>query len=222
MRHYEHGTEPFRHWIIDDYFRPCLSWEIPGQNWRGWEVSYDNDVERGKRTSRDFYNMPSRIQEAFNHLRSQETVEAWRTITEIPTLQDDPFAHGAGLHCSGDGAFLQIHLDYSLHPKITNKERRLNFILFLHPEWKPEWGGQLLLTDPVGKSKVEIDPLPGRLAVFETSAKSYHGMRQVIGAKWPRLSCAVYYLSDPVELSGRQRALFFPNRSESGIPLEVA
>lgn len=217
-----HAAEPFRHWIIDDWFQPCSVDEVPVADWRGWEVSYDNDVERGKKTSRAWDWMPARLRTAFLRMRHPDTVDAWSKLTGIPSLIDDPIAHGAGLHYSGAGAFLQAHLDYELHPELEGKERRLNLILFMHPIWRPGWGGQLLLCDAWGKAKVEIDPVPGRLAVFECGPASYHAVRVIHpSVTVPRLSCAVYYLADARPTATRRRALFMSNRSKDGVPDEV-
>lgn len=215
-----HASAPFRHWILDDWFHPCLPSEVPALDWPHWEVAYDNDVERGKRTSRAFDQMTSRLRTAFLRMRHPAIVDQWAKLTGIASLIDDPECHGAGLHYSSDGAFLQCHVDYELHPKLEGRERRLNLILFMHPEWKREWGGQLLLCDGWGKAVVEIEPVPGRLAVFECGPSSYHAVRVIQGATVPRLTAAVYYLADARPTAIRRRAMFLPNRSKGGVPAE--
>eukprot|EP01126_Amoeba_proteus_P026020 TRINITY_DN2582_c0_g1_i12.p1 TRINITY_DN2582_c0_g1~~TRINITY_DN2582_c0_g1_i12.p1 ORF type:complete len:154 (+),score=26.75 TRINITY_DN2582_c0_g1_i12:42-503(+) len=73
----------------------------------------------------------------------------------ITELEADPFLHGAGLHCHPPHGKLDIHLDYTLHPLLNNKERRLNLILFLCKDWKPEFGGELQLWDSNLKSCIQ-------------------------------------------------------------------
>lgn len=187
-----------------------------------WEVSYDNDVEHGKRTSRYFDEMIPELQTAFSKLRHPDTVAAFAGLTGIPSLMDDPAAHGAGLHCSVHGSFLQVHTDYEVHPIYEGKERRLNLILFMHHEWDPAWGGELLLCDATGRAVVAIEPKPGRLTAFECGPGSFHGVRVINGKQAVRLSCAVYYLADARETAIRRRAMFLPNRSRGGVPSEVA
>lgn len=187
-----------------------------------WEVSYDNDVEHGKRTSRHFDEMIPELKTAFIKLRHPDTVASFASLTGIPSLIDDPVAHGAGLHYSVDQSFLQVHADYEVHPSLEGKERRLNLILFMHDEWRPGWGGELLLCDGTGKAVVEIEPKPGRLAVFECGPASFHGVRVIRGDQAKRLSCAVYYLADARSSAVRRRAMFLPNRSNGGVPAEVA
>lgn len=187
-----------------------------------WEVHYNNELERGKRTSRNWEGMLPELRTAFISLRHPDTVAEISRITGIPGLIDDPEAHGAGLHCSVDGSFLQAHLDYEAHPRMFGYERRLNALLFMHHAWESEWGGQLLLCDMHGNAIVEIEPKPGRLAMFECGPASMHGVRVIRGKQAVRLSCAVYYLAKARETAVRTRAVYLPNRSNGGVPQEVA
>jgi hypothetical protein len=206
------SASPFRHWVIDDWCKP-----VPYQRVSGWEASYDNDIEQGKRTTR---NIPEAFRHIFAELRNFSTVDEWERITDLP-LADDPEMHGGGLCTMLAGGWLQTHLDYAIHPTFTHMERRLNLIAFLHPEWRPEWGGQLLLADAMGKPVVEIDPLPGRLVAFECGDDSFHGVRQLSHEAMPRVSAAVYYLSPARPGAVRKRAMYFPNRNAGKCPQEV-
>lgn len=207
---------PFRHWIIDHWCVPCgpLPPGLP------WEAEYDNDLERGKRTLRDWLALPDDYAQVFEELNDPATFRHWRTETGI-SLAYDPTQYGGGLHVLEAGGYLQVHLDYARHPVLLNQERRLSLIAFLHPEWKPEWGGQLLLCDPSGRCVVAIDPTPGRLVVFEGGDASYHGVRQTARDTPPRVSAAVYYVGPARPTTTRTRALFLPNRSAPGCPAEV-
>lgn len=215
------GVDPFKWWIFDDWFQPLTDVRMADAMLHQWEVAYDNDVEKGKRTSRNFETMLPELRTAFIRLRHPDTVEAWKGLTDIPSLIDDPVSHGAGLHLSGNKSFLQIHADYEQHPVLVDRERRLNAILFMHNHWEKDWGGELLLCDPSGKAVVEIEPKPGRLAMFECGIASYHGVRVIKHKQAVRLSCAVYYLADQRATATRKRAVFLPNRSK-GVPAEVA
>ena len=215
------GTHPFRYWIFDNYCEPLAPARMADIMLHRWQVSYDNDVERGKRTSRDWGNMPIEARAAFEMLRAPYTVANFAHLTGIPTLIDDPEAHGAGLHLSVDGSYLQAHLDYEVHPTLQTHERRLNAILFMHHEWDRNWGGELLLCDMNGKAVVEIEPKPGRLALFECGPESMHAVRVISCKQAVRLSCAVYYLAERRSTACRTRAVFLPNRCHGGTPSEV-
>ena len=53
-----------------------------------------------------------------------------------------PGLHGGGWHLHARGGKLNVHLDYSVHPKL-HLERRLNLIVYLAQGWDPAWGGAL-------------------------------------------------------------------------------
>lgn len=217
------GTTPFRHWIIDDWHEPLNRNELGQALLHNWEVFYDNDVERGKKTSRSFGSMIPKLKSAFGKLFDEwETLQWLQELTGIKSLICDPISHGAGLHLSTCGSFLQAHCDYEVHPEIQGKERRINALLFMHPQWDPEWGGQLLLSDMSGNPVVEIDPKPGRLALFECGPDSMHGVRVIKNPEAVRLSCAAYYLADARPTAVRRRAMFLPNRVSGGVPREVS
>lgn len=222
MRLQSSGDVPFRHWIIDDYWPPLSEIKMADAMLHQWDVFYDNELERGKRTSRQWNLMLPELKTAFIKLRHADTVQELTRMTGIVGLMDDPVAHGAGLHLSGDQSYLQTHCDYEIHPTLEGKERRLNAILFMHHRWEKEWGGELLLCDSAGNPVVEIEPKPGRLALFECGLASYHGVRVIKHKQAVRLSCAVYYLAEQRATATRKRAVFLPNRNRGGVPAEVA
>lgn len=214
------GNDPFRWWVFDDFCKPLTPERMADAMLHRWQVSYDNDVERGKKTSCDFITMLPELQVAFKTLH--QSVTAFSSLADIPSLVNDPIDHGAGLHLSVEGSFLQAHVDYEVHPTMPFRERRMNAILFMHHHWDPEWGGQLLLCDMSGKTVKAIDPVPGRLALFECGNDSMHGVRVITHKQAVRLSCTVYYLAERRPTASRTRALFVPNRSNGGVPAEVA
>jgi Rps23 Pro-64 3,4-dihydroxylase Tpa1-like proline 4-hydroxylase len=210
-------VKPFRHWVVDNWTAP--GGPLPEDV--AWEVTYDNDCERGKKTTRHLGTLPRDYQFVFARMESSPFVSYMTDETGIAGLQRDRSMHGAGLHVSLPGSWLQVHLDFERVPDRPHLERRLSVIVFLHAEWRPEWGGQLLLCDPMGKTVTAIDPLPGRLVAFESGVSSYHGVRRTSPDAPPRVSAAAYYLAPARESATRLRALFLPNRDAPECPREV-
>lgn len=211
------GLAPFRHWIIDGWCDPCGP--LPPVD---WEANYENDCERGKRTTRDVFALPADYRAVFARLGAAHTVDEWVERTNIPGLSFDGSLHGAGLHVTEPGGFLQVHVDYERHPYRPHMERRLSLIAFLHAEWRPEWGGELLLCDPTGRAAVRLEPRPGRLVAFEGGPASYHGVRRTAADAPPRVTAAAYCLAPARASAARLRACFLPNRNAPGCPAEVA
>ena len=63
-----------------------------------------------------------------------------RTLTG-KDLFVDPAFHGGGFHQSGDGGFLDTHVDFNMHPLHTDWLRTLNVLLYLNKDWKPDTTG---------------------------------------------------------------------------------
>lgn len=202
----------FRHWVIDEWTDPVDMSQLPDKEWSGWEAKYDNDCEKGKRTARHTASLPVFYQMIFERMRSVTNILEWERNLGY-WVNDDHTGHGGGLHVMEPGGWLNVHLDYDRHPLKPGYRRALNLIAFLNPEWREEWGGALVLCDPLGNVKERIYPKPGRLVAFEVSDLSYHGVEKVTGPV-ERVTAAVYYLSAATHTNTRQRALFLPNRGK--------
>ena len=65
-----------------------------------------------------FFTCITLIQNVFDELNSETFLEWLNFITEIEEpLIADPTLSGGGLHQSMNGAFLNVHVDFNIHPK---------------------------------------------------------------------------------------------------------
>ena len=202
------GDDPVRWWQWDAWCKPCRMESIPAPGAVCWEVSYDNDCERGKRTSRQLQDPLERVQVV---LESDASIAAWVEYLGYAVCAD-PTHHGGGLHVTAPGGWLNTHLDYDLHPIVPGRRRALNLIAFLNPVWEESWGGAFVLTDSLGVVRKRVFPAPGRLFAFEVGDLSYHGVEPVTGPE-ERVSCACYLLAKTTGRETRKRAMFFPKRA---------
>ena len=131
-------AKPFRHCIIDNFFEDItaldLSNEFPDYNDPNiWSV-YRNAIENKKLTPHwDLF--PAKTYQAFTLMNTPGFVESVRLITGIPDLVADYGMHGGGWHMHSRGGKLNMHKDYSIHPKL-GMERRINIIIYMTPDWK--------------------------------------------------------------------------------------
>lgn len=95
---------------------------------------------------------------------------------------------GGGMHQSGPGARLDVHVDFDRHPQ-THWRRRVNLLLYLNHGWREEWGGCLEL----GRKPVVVAPEFGRMVIFECSDRSWHGHPVPVADGHVRRSLAVYF-----------------------------
>lgn len=209
------SQEPFQHWILQDLFpaedvagvyQEAVG--LPdGDHW----ARYTNDCEAGKRACRSLSKLGAATNRLFDWLLSPRFVKMVEEWTGVGSLQADPTLHGAGIHVTDPGGWLNTHLDYELHPTL-GLERRVNLVLFLNPEWREDWGGAFLLCDPTGSVQKKVLPNAGRALLWESSNLTYHGVEKTAPDAPPRVTVACYYLAPPRPGASRKRALFIPHR----------
>lgn len=185
---------------------------------------YNNPLEV-KKTCNNWWDFPPTTYKFIEYLNSPFFIEAIQRITGIGGLNADPGLHGAGWHMHGNGGKLNVHLDYSIHPKL-DLERRLNLIYYLSADWDPAWGGNLQLwagDEKRAQTHVKtVDCLFNRAILFDTTQNSWHGFPDAIQCPdgMYRKSIAMYYLTEPQESArpNRKRALYTPTRDQENDP----
>lgn len=198
------SAQPFPHIIIDDAFKfedddcPDLAIELmhdsfpkPDEAW--WK--YDNALERKWAKNR---NLPSFIDAAIDYFNSFVFISALEEITGIPNLIADHTLNGGGLHQITRGGKLDIHEDYNIHP-LTGLDRRVNMLLYLNKDWKPDWKGNLEFWNADMTECVEsIEPLFNRMVIFSTVPDANHGHPHPLECPddVTRKSIAMYYYTN--------------------------
>ncbi|MBT3646825.1 MAG: 2OG-Fe(II) oxygenase [Flavobacteriales bacterium] len=134
----------------------------------------------------------------FAELNSDEFLGWLQRVTKLEDkIIGDANLFGGGLHQSINGAFLNVHVDYNIHPE-TQFHRRLNTIVYMNKEWKDEYNGHLELWDLSNNNKVQIAqvaPEFNRCVMFETNEISFHGHPKPLNTPEGinRKSLATYY-----------------------------
>jgi hypothetical protein len=144
-------------------------------------------------------NYGKHLEELFTELNSPEFVSYLEKLTGISgIITNDISLRGAGIHRILNGGFLQLHTDFNNYLSKThgNLDRRINLLIYMNPEWKEEYNGQLCLCDKDNSiCVVKIPPILNRCVKYNTSSKSIHGHPEIL--KVPknivRHSIAVYY-----------------------------
>lgn len=214
---------PFPHVVIDDFFEPAiaasLERDIPAFDDPSW-WEYSNSIEE-KRVLNHWDRFPPQTYRAFSYLNAGFLAPLGE-LTGIEDLRPDVGLHGGGWHLHGRGGKLNVHLDYSVHPKLE-LERRLNLIVYLTSGWDPAWGGALGLwthdegnTQPKDLAKA-VECRFNRAVIFDTT-HSWHGLPDPITCPEGvyRKSIAVYYLTPVRENAAtRGKALFAPHGEQA-------
>lgn len=218
------NAKPFPHIVIDNFldeeFCEKLADNFPDHNADFW-LKYNNPIEKKLLYNHLDDNMPKIVKDTLLYLNDGYILKCLEQLTAIDDLISDPGLHGGGMHCSKKGGKLDIHIDYSIHPKL-NLERRINLIIYLNKDWKSEYGGNLELWDENVQNCVQkIAPVFNRAAIFNTGDISYHGHPDPINCpeNISRKSLALYYLTTPrEEATQRFKARFVARPQDSKDP----
>ena len=192
---------PFPHVVIDGVLHAGAfakaAAEFPGlrdEFWKGYlhvnETKYSN-------TQPDTWG--ETLTAVAKELCSPEFVGYLEELTGIEDLMPDWTMDGGGLHQTMTGGHLNIHADFSTHHTHENWARRVNILLYLNEEWRPEWGGQLELWDAdMTACQGKVTPAGNRMLVFTTSLDSFHGHPDPLTCPddVARRSMALYYFTE--------------------------
>lgn len=215
---------PFPFAVIDNFFTQDmaekLAEEFPNLDSPIFNGNYNNSIEI-KKTCNIWDRFPSNTYKMLHYLNSNEFISLIEKYTGIK-LYADQGLHGGGWHLHPSGGKLNVHLDYTLHPKL-GLQRKYNLIVYLNPKYQSGWGGELGLwshdeTTNQPKDCIEIiEPVFNRAVFFDTTMNSWHGLE--IPNKFPENECrksmALYYLTIPQgDIDNRKRALFAPSEEQ--------
>ena len=220
------SAQPFSHIVIDNFFDEeialkCVE-EFPLYEDGIWTAHWLNAIENKKALNHwDKFKKTTYL--VFSYLMSENWIENLRQLSNRQNIIADIGLHGGGLHAHTQGGNLNIHLDYSIHPKL-GLQRKFNLIVYMTPNWKQEWGGGLELWshDEQNNSPKEMVKLIenkfNRAVIFDTTQNSWHGLPEKLNCPpgEMRRSFATYYLTEPQESADpRGKALFAPYKQQS-------
>ena len=196
----EYFDEPYKHIVIDEFLdtelADCCLQSFPTLEDACWEHVNDADIEVKLRTTwKSEFDIPETIVDAVRILNSAPVLKAMGDRLNIPKLVPDPYFTGGGLNVTLPGGLLDVHVDGNYHDA-TGLNRRINALVYLNPEWHPEWGGEFGIYVPPGQDCVKrVAPLFNRLVIFDSHDFSFHGLPEPLafppGAA--RKSIILYY-----------------------------
>jgi len=173
--------------------------------------------ERKKIQITDATSFPDPVARLNDALASASFLSDLAYITQIPSLLADPELVGGGMHITGPGGRLDVHLDFNFMED-RKLHRRLNLLVYLNKDWRDDWGGQIEFWDTAVKQReASFAPAFNRCVIFETSNISYHGVVPVSpDAPKPRQSFATYYYTReaPAHWTGEKHSTIFKARPE--------
>ena len=192
-------AQPFPFVAIDNFLDPEFAKEVAAAypsfetaQSQGFGFNFVNEQKKFQIT--DQGKFPGPVRRLSDAISSPQFLADLEYITGIPRLLADDQLAGGGMHLTGPGGRLDVHVDFNLLEE-RKLFRRLNILLYLNPVWREEWGGHIELWDKdVKVCHFRSIPLLNRCVIFETSDISYHGVFPVgPSAECVRQSFAAYY-----------------------------
>jgi Rps23 Pro-64 3,4-dihydroxylase Tpa1-like proline 4-hydroxylase len=227
---------PFRWFTIpnfldDDFAREVLAAYPSFDQAQKDGLEFRTVNEQKKVQITDSAKFPPAVKRLSDALASEKWLEDLAYITNMPRLLADQKLEGGGMHITGAGGRLDVHVDFN-YLEERQLHRRLNILVYLNPEWPDAWGGNIELWDPEVKNRLQsFAPLLNRCVVFETNEISYHGVSPVTcpADKARRSFAAYYYTAEaPAGWKGQTHSTVFRARPEERLrgyvlmPLEHA
>lgn len=175
---YEQAS-PFPHLVLDDFLDPELAEQVHAEFPRVDEMPKSRDYVFGDK--RELSSLEERGP-ASRRLYDALMGEPFQAALHAITGQDlfvDPAFHGGGFHQGSDGSFLDMHVDFNVHPLHEDWLRTVNVLIYLSKDWLPEYGGELLITPDPSIPPEAIRPVFNRGLLMLTSDATYHGYERM-------------------------------------------
>jgi Rps23 Pro-64 3,4-dihydroxylase Tpa1-like proline 4-hydroxylase len=191
--------KPFRYTMFENFFYPekaeLVYSSYPDTTDGKWDgTTY---VDQKNKFAKTKFDEGSTFSKVFDEMNSKSFTGWLEQITDIKDILGDSDLFGGGLHQSIKGAFLNVHVDYNIHPT-TKYHRRMNVLVYMNKDWKKEYEGNLELWD-LSNGKMDqiakIAPTFNRCVIFETNEVSFHGHPKPLNTPdgINRKSIATYY-----------------------------
>jgi Rps23 Pro-64 3,4-dihydroxylase Tpa1-like proline 4-hydroxylase len=193
-------SEPFPHLVIDNFFNDeCINDILADMESLTIDKSYyfgDQNIEKNKFAFNS--NFGNTLKDIFVELNCDEFIDILESKTGIKNIiRNNLDLRGAGVHKVYNDGFLCLHTDFDGYYDETHGllDRRMNILIYMNPDWKPEYGGELQLCD---KNKGEISkkvlPILNRCIIFITPG-NIHGHPEPLNIPENicRQSIATYY-----------------------------
>ena len=211
--------KPYKHLVIDNFLTDKVADSLFNNFPKMTDLrKHYKGLNEQKSEGSSFNEYHGDFVKVLEAIKCEEFVKMLEEIVKIDDLLLPDDHRGAGVHQGKNGSFLDIHVDFSIHP-ILNMHRRLNLLIYLNKGWQKDYGGHLELWNPdVSVCEKEVMPSFNRCVIFETTDTSYHGYDTInIPEDQTRKSIYSYYYSPVADGVKYHDTIFKPRPSDSAM-----
>lgn len=214
---------PCKHIVLDDFFTPRVAAEL-FENFPSLESLkvVRKSLNENKREDYHFERWHPTFSEVRDLLITEAMGEWMSKVTGIDGLFTNTDPLGQGIHQGGVGSFLDVHIDVNVN--VAKKLwRRINLLVYLNRDWKPEYGGDVeLWNKDMTECVVKYPPLYNKAVIFLTDENSPHGYSKLnIPEGESRKSYYAYFFT-PMEEGVKYEDSRFLSRPSDSVGKKVA
>ena len=217
------AAEPYPHVIIENFLEEDVANQLYEHFPKIEELrKHYKNLNESKSEGSSFDQYHESFEKVRLELGSPEFLQWVEKLTGLENLILPDDHRGSGLHQGPNGSYLDVHVDFSVHP-ILNIHRRLNVLLFLNKHWKEEYGGHLELWDEkVKKCYHKILPSFNRCVISVTDSKSFHGYSKINVPEGETRKSMFTYLYTPMEEGVKYHDTIFKARPSESTAKKVS
>src|ERR1700719_2309205 len=174
------SNSPYPHAVLDDFLSPDVartlaqSYPDPADSTIRWKTHSNQNVAHQFVEDPSALSLPMRL--FADAVISRQFLLFVEALSGIDCLIADPYFIGGGAMVTARDQYLKVHADFNWHHKLQ-MHRRLNFLLYLTPNWQSDWGGALEMwpKDMERASSKRIVPRFNRAVIFQATDDSNLG-----------------------------------------------
>jgi len=167
---------PVPHVVIDDFLPSDIALQlyqesctVPDEHWTTFTRNNSLMKECIK------LNQMPVASKFVNYMHSNKGIQWLEELTGIKGIISDPFIVGAGYSKSWKGDSLKVHTDFNWNDQLK-VHRVASLIIYLTPDWKPEYKGAFEFWDfKKTKCVKSVDCLFNRAIIWNYHKKGFHG-----------------------------------------------
>lgn len=211
-----HLTDKFKYTIIDNFFNETVINDILNSinnlsNDKANTKFFGGKHEHNKYTFTK--NLGDLLTNVFEELATEHFCKKLENLFEINDLiYNERKLKGAGVHRITNKGFLGVHTDFNTYKSSEHGllDRRLNVLIYMNPEWKDAYKGDLLLCNKQTILK-RISPILNRCVIFTTTDESLHGHPEPLNTMCRNSIAMYYYTKNNNKDTVRHSTIFYEN-----------
>jgi len=217
-------AKPYKHLVMDNFLKKDFA-DILHDNFPPTEklAKHYNGINENKSEGANFGDFHPAFADLRKDLMSKEFTAWMSAVTGIADVFVTDDNLGCGLHEGKNGSFLDVHIDFNIHAE-KNVHRRLNMLIYMNKDWKPEYGGDLEMWNAnMTNCDKKVAPLFNRAVIFETNEISYHGYSKInVPEGMTRKSIYTYFYTEIREDAVKYHDTIFKPRPDETFTKKIA